>query len=337
MRLSTRIALVAILLNGCAVATQPVDHDKFLAWHKEMIGVPLPPKKGCFKATYPKKDWLDEPCATSSGRRVPVGPGVWMTGNPTAGNPTAVVTSELISTSIGSFDSVEFTSENTATDYSLQLNSQFFDTPACAGAVDPDKCRGWQQFVYHPDNSGRIQYWLLHYGPECPKPNDCRNTTWCFVKPDHCTRFSENGIRPGNEPLSDLIHLSLGATAVSGGQDILTVGIARDGELHALHAFNEDKILSLADDWRAAEFGVFANSKVSQAQAAFDAGATIAVRTRVDNGTTNAPNCVLERFTGEKNNLGLVQPCCTTYGGDKPSIVFWMSNDPNAIPCDGTR
>ena len=314
MKASVRFALVAILLTGCA--TRPVDRHAFLEWHRAMIRVPLP-KKGCFTGTYPKKEWVEVRCAA------PIDPRAWMTGNTMVLNPTAEVTSGLISTSIGSFEHAHLPGENTTTSYSLQLNSQQFDSPAaCAGAEEPARCKGWQQFVYHPNNSGFIQYWLVNYGSRCPDG-------WTRWIP-HCYRFSTNMIPPGHEPLSDLIHLSLGGTAISGGEDILTLGTLRR---RTLHAVNDDNILGLADGWRAAEFGVFGDGNGSQLK--FNPGTTIDVKTSVDNGTTNAPNCVLKRETGEKHNLLLVEPCCS-YGGEKPSIMFRLSNALDVTPaCDG--
>src|SRR5947209_1206123 len=61
----------------------------------------------------------------------------------------------------------------------------------------------------------------------------------------------------------------------------------------------------------------------------------MAVRTTVDDGSMNAPTCLLEGWTSETNNLDLVPPCCA-YGGAKPAIVFWLSNNPNATSmCSG--
>ena len=77
MRFLVRIALVAIVLTGCTVATPSVDRQTFLAWHKEMTRVRLP-YKGCFTVTWPKKEWVEEPCVTPSNRIYSLGPaGGW--------------------------------------------------------------------------------------------------------------------------------------------------------------------------------------------------------------------------------------------------------------------
>ena len=59
--------------------------------------------------------------------------------------------------------------------FSLQLNSNYFPTPVCAGR--PAGCVGWQQFLNTDspvENSVFMQYWLLHWDTTlgqstCPK------------------------------------------------------------------------------------------------------------------------------------------------------------------------
>lgn len=333
MKSSLRFAFVFILLTGGAIAETPEDRDKFLEWHKAMIRVRLP-KKGCFQVAYPNKVWIKEKCAPTQNRVYMSTAGSGFVGK--ANNYSAEVTSGHISSSIGSFDSGEVTSESGApksTNYSFQLNSQEFDTPACAGTKDRYRCKGLQQFVYTPNTGGGyIQYWLLNYGPECPKTiGGNSNTNWHHPDPESedCTRFSEFSIAGPKEPplVSELIHLSLGGTAHAGEWDVLTV---RRGDTR-LHAVNEDNILNLADGWRMAEFGVFGNGEGFQAE--FNPGATLTVRTSVVNGTKDPPKCVRTGVTGEENNLELVEPCCT-YGGATPAIVFMMSSNRDAVsPC----
>lgn len=330
MKSFLRFAFVFILLTGGAIAEPAVAPDKFLEWHKEMIGVRLP-KKGCFKAVYPKKVWIKAKCASSQHwlYRAAAGRGFVGKGN----NYSAEVTSEKnIFTSIGSFVNGNVTSGSAnlqPANYSLQLNSQEFDTPACAGTKNPDGCKGVQQFVYVPTIAGgSIQYFLLNYRTVdwnvCPEPNaPGRNTNWRPSGLWDCTRFSKFSIAGPEEPIADLTQLSLGGTAQSGKWDILTVRIGTS----ELRAMNEDNILNLADGWRMAEFGVFGNGNGSQAT--FNPGTTLIVRTSVINGTTDAPKCVNTGVTGESNSLCLVSPC-SRYGGETPAIVFTMSNVPNA-------
>lgn len=336
MKSSLRFAFVFILLTNGAIAGPPEEGDKFLKWHKEMIGVRLP-KKGCFKVVYPNKEWVEAKCATQHGT-------YWSGGGGgggfvgSAGNFSAEVTSEHISSAIGSFDSglVAGGSGDQPANYSLQLNSQAFDTPACAGTRDPYRCKGVQQFVYVPTTiaGAYIQYWLLNYRTAdhnvCPEPNDPRkNSNWRPMNKWDCTRYSEFSI-PGPEkpePISNLIGLRLGGTAQAGNWDVLTV---RTGG-QTLHAVNEDNILDLADQWRTAEFSVFGNGDATEVE--FNPGTTLIVRTSVVNGTTNPPKCVRTHITGETNNLMPVEPCCA-YGGATPAIVFMLSLDRDAVsPC----
>ena len=336
MKSSLRFAFVFILLTGGAIAGPPEDGDKFLKWHKEMIGVPLP-KKGCFKVVYPNKVWVEDKCATPlQGTYWTGGGGGGFAGN--AGNFSARVTSGHISSAIGSFDSAIVTSAsgNLPANYSLQLNSQAFDTPACAGSKDPSRCKGVQQFVYVPTPiaGGYIQYWLLNYRTAdhnvCPEPNDPRkNANWRPMNDWDCTRFSELSIAGPTEPapISNLKGLRLGGTARAGNWDVLTVRT----DDRTLCAVNEDNILNLADQWRIAEFSVFGDGNGTAVE--FNPGTSLIVRTSVVNGTTNPPKCVRTHITGETNNLKPVEPCCA-YGGATPSIVFMLSLDRDAVsPC----
>ena len=82
-----------------------------------------------------------------------------------------------------------------------------------------------------------------------------------------------------------------------------SVGV--NGSLYS--AQGEDNVLSLAQGWHEAEFNIFGDCCLDQA--VFNSGSTIVVRTSVDDGTTNAPTCVNQSFTGETNSLDLVNPC----------------------------
>lgn len=317
MKSFLRFAFVFILLTGGASEAWAED-PAILEWHKAMTRVPLP-KRGCFTVTYPKKKWVEEACATQVhriSRSAPVAG--------TASTPSAKVTSGHIATAIGSFDSVHLPSGSARDSlaYSLQLNSQHFDTRLCAGKSA--LCKGWQQFIYIPDNSGFVQYWLLNYGPNCPE-------NWTSVKGD-CTRTSNHGIPAGKERLSDLAHMSIGGTAVSDGEDVLTLVAAG----HKLHACNSDNILGLAKGWRGAQFGVLGQD--NGARLVFDPGTTLVVRTTVHNGTTDPPDCDTENpLTGETNNLQPAGPSCS-YGGNAPAIVFSLSNVPGATSeCVGAK
>jgi hypothetical protein len=82
--------------------------------------------------------------------------------------------------------------------------------------------------------------------------------------------------------------------------------------------------------WQGAEFNVF--GLFDGDQAVFNQGSTILVRTRVDNGTTDQPNCVNKGSTGESNSLSLVMTpnSCCAFGGISPSVEFVQSNNASA-------
>jgi hypothetical protein len=137
-------------------------------WHRGMTTVPLP-RPGCFTSSYPNTGWQEVPCVTPPNLPFPPasGPRPDSVGN---GNDASSEVSGLISTAVGSFDSVTgVTSESGpmgANAFTLQINSSFFNgSPACSGAANPSSCQGWQQFV-HSNVAGEaayIQYWLINF------------------------------------------------------------------------------------------------------------------------------------------------------------------------------
>jgi hypothetical protein len=316
MRLSIVIAtLLSAFVSSNAIGAPPAvsreDKRKLDAWRKSMVRVRLP-KKGCFKASYPSTDWHEVACTTA-----PNPPRPYTVGS--AVDFSAVVAGHIASAT-GSFDSVNgVTSEMNSGQpdtYSLQLNSEFFDTPACAGAANPSNCKGWQQFIYSTTlASAFIEYWLIDYAAPCP-------AGWTPISV-HCVMNSVSAMPVPAQPIANLDQLSLTGTANAGGTD--TIMIAFPGG--NLGAMAQDDVLSLAQGWKLAEFGVFGDGGGSDAT--FNTGATMAVRTTVDDGTMNAPTCVLEGWTNETNNLNLVPPCCA-YGGAFPAVVFWLSSNPGA-------
>jgi hypothetical protein len=308
--------LLAAFLSGRAIAAPPAvskeDKRKFEAWRKSMTRVPMP-KKGCFKASYPGTEWREVTCTAAPARSYQPRP--YTVGS--AVDFSAVVAGHIASAT-GSFDSVNGVTSETnlgsPDTYSLQLNSEYFSTPACAGAANPNVCKGWQQFIYSTSlASGFIEYWLVNGAP-CP-------AGWNTISV-HCIKNSV-ALPVAAEPIANLIQMSVTGTANVGGTDTLIVGTP-NGNLSAMY---QDDVLSLAQGWKLAEFGIFGDGGGSDAT--FNVGATMSVRTTVDDGSMNAPTCVLEGFTSETNSLNLVPPCCP-YGGAFPAVVFWLSSNPGA-------
>lgn len=282
----------------------------------------LPRRKGCFTATYPSTTWQEVQCTTTPTRTY--GPRPIRPQQVGHGINFEAQVAGLMSSATGSFDSVNITSENDNGNpdiYSLQLNSSYFTTPACAGAANPNNCNGWQQFIYSSGlQSAFVEYWLI-YGAPCP-------VGWTTAGVS-CVKNSVGAIPIGFQPVSNLKQMSLTGTVQAGGMD--TISMTFNG--NTLSAMNLDSELSLANKWNKAEFGIFGDGGGDDAT--FNSDATMAVRTSVVDGTSNAPTCQLESFTSETNNLNLVPPCCP-FGGAAPAIVFWLSNNPGATSsCSG--
>jgi len=319
----TAVALLSMFLSTAAIAAPPEapasrqpamtreEQRQFDAWRKSMARIPLP-KKGCFTASYPGNEWHEVPCiAAPPPRPYTVGSAV----------DFSAVVSGHIKSATGSFDSMDGVTSETNNGnpdtYSLQLNSEFFVSPACAGAANPNVCKGWQQFIYSTTfASAFIQYWLIDYAAPCP-------AGWTPLSV-HCIKNSVNAAAVPAQPIANLLHMSLTGTANAGGTDTIMMSIPGNPNLNAM---NQDDVLTLSQGWKLAEFGIFGDGGSSDAT--FNVGSTMAVRTTVDDGTTSAPTCELEGFTNETNSLNLVPPCCV-YGGTSPAVVFWLSSNPGA-------
>ena len=313
MNFSLSLSSIVLLCATIAVADTPNDQAKLDAWHQSMARVPLP-KKGCFTVSYPSTTWQEVPCGKPPARSYgPAKP--YLVGH---GINFEAITGNNMTSATGSFDSVNVASEtdNGMPDiYSLQLNSGFFSAPAaCAGGSN--NCQGWQQYIYSSGlQTAFIEYWLLHYMAPCP-PGWTQVSTSCVM--------NSVMLPVGPQPISNLKNMTLQGTAVSGGGDTITVGTPA-----TISAMYQDNVLDLANDWKKVEFGVFGDGGGDNAVFLPDPGSTMAVRTTVDDGTMNVPTCTIESTTAETNSLNLIQPCCA-YGGAKPAIVYWLSNNPNA-------
>jgi hypothetical protein len=282
------------------------------AWRAALLKI-RQPKKGCFTASYPSLTWHEVPCVTAPLRPYPPVPF-----NVGHGNDFSAKVPGTITAATGSFDAVNgVTSEtgfsNVADSFSLQVNSSFFTTTACAGAAIPANCQGWQQFVYSNDGFALMQYWLIHWGAACPPG-------WTLSPPSCYMNSTSVAVPP--QPIANLAQLSLSGQ-IAGGTDTIVMSTGAN----IFTASGNDTILNLAQGWNYAEFNIFGDGGSSTA--AFNPGANLIVRTAVTDGTMNAPNCQGDGLTAETNNLNLVQPCCP-YGGAAPAIVFDESNNPGA-------
>ena len=285
------------------LTTNTPDQARLLrAWRMAMAQIPLP-KKGCFEATYPSKAWREVPSAKAPQHpAVPRrGPRPDTLGN--ENNVSAQAPSGLISSALGSFDSVTgVTSESStiagtngpevANAYTLQLNMNFF--PSTVGG--PPGCKGWEQFVFENDggNSGAgsvyIQYWLIDYGT-----NSSPGPGWNQFGSDWYQNSANSSSTP-SQPIGNLENLSLGGTvSASGDSYFFSTG-------SSVYAGTGDNLVNAAAGWNIAEFGVFGDT--GGAEANFNSGSTIVTSTQIFSGNPAPPMCVAEGFTGEKSNLG---------------------------------
>ncbi len=307
-------AVLAVLLSvgthAGAAQSAPATEANLQAWHANMAKVPQPSAKGCFTADFPQTVWQETKCATPRAiPRVPrpgprplvIGSGNSISAETPAGN---------ITEAFGTFENiVNVTSESSpntefgppvADAYSLQLNTNFFASTACAGSPNPG-CRGWEQFVFANDGSSGellIQYWLLQYNTACP------GGWWSFSfdgDPDiYCYKNSPTTTAVPNQPITSLGNLNLsGQAGVAGDSAILRVGAT-------MYSTPGDNAVNAAGGWTKAEFNVFGFAWGHRAN--FNAGASMHVRTRINYGGTAAPRCSAEGFTGETNNLNFGTP-----------------------------
>ena len=336
-------AALGALPAACAQKREPARTDRaraplperatpqsFAVW-RDFIATAPPPHVGCFTAAYPRTNWREVPCRR--GPQIPndVGgksndfvavdtPLVIQAPN---GSPLPIL--RPIHFVEGTFPTVTgVTSVNDSVttnsgDYSLQINTNRFDTSFCNGIAG---CQGFQQFVYASnDGDGTtsipghlyIQYWLVNFGANCPasNPPDPRND---FRHPPvpgsmNCFKNGPNDMFLDQFPITQLQNFTL--IASTGERDTLIFANSTFNFVYAIA--NDPGILGLAPHWRAAEFNVFGihNSSVAQ----FNDGSSITVSVAMDHGAMAAPRCALgfvdgsqtfTSFTGESNNLNLV-------------------------------
>jgi hypothetical protein len=305
----TAILVVATVATRASAADPSAPAQQ--AWQTQISQL-AKPAQGCFKATYPEVTWQKSACATPP--KTPMTPRVaapslpHLTPRPmVVGNGddiSAKAPSGFIFNGIGSFDNVSgVTSESSPPNgvgapapnaFSLQLNTDFFVSSACA--LSPNlSCRGWEQFIFANDGtSGQtfIQYWLIYYSTTCP-------AGWINYYP-HCYRNSPTAAAVPNQPITNLANLKVSGTANPGSDSVTTfVGLTA-------YTTAGGNYVSASAGWKIAEFNVFGDGGGFQAN--FNPGASLTVRTRINYGGTAAPICVAQGFTGETNNLSFGSP-----------------------------
>ncbi len=312
-------------------------------WGKAMVKTPVP-KKGCFEAVHPNSSWQEVPCDTSMP---PVA------GPPPYGSPRALdyvntgvndpgVTAQVSGTTIVTanawFPSVtDVTSESDSygnNSFSIQVNTNVFNTPACAqyNTPNPASCQGWEQFVYgNPYLAGGTtgglviqDYMVYYFNSSCLPPSCNCPGGWTYDNGFGCYQLNGYASTGAAKTISALLDLELQTGITTNGNGTTDWVAMYVGGGYAV-ASAQDSILSLANNWNAVEFNIYGNG--GSQTATFNSGATIVAEVDLGyaNGGHSSPTCTVGLpNTGEKNNLTVVSgSCCATSG---PSITFTESS-----------
>jgi hypothetical protein len=286
-------------------------------WRQALVRATLPPN-ACFKANYPDTAWTRVACAAAPTHKyLPRNASLGSAGNTVGnGHDYAAVVVPLISSGTGSFPSITgLTSEKNlgqSNEYSLQLNSNFFNGAVCSGAKNPSSCLAWQQFVYSNQNGAEafMQYWLINWGNKCPSGGWMADGSDCYK--------NSAAVGVPRQALSQLGNLSVTGSAVANGTDKMVLMTATS----AYTTTGPDSVVQLADGWTQSEYNVIGNGDGSKAS--FNTGTSITVQIALDDGATAAPTCKNnDGTTGETNNLTL--GACKTFSGT-PTVSFVESN-----------
>lgn len=286
----------------------PTTEQAMPQWQHSIRVLPLP-SGGCFNASYPEVQWHKVACTTAPNYPQLPAQGSFdqEVGND---NDYSAEVSGKITSAIGSFPSVSSGASETgvnpntntaeANTFTLQLNSNFFSSPACKGHGKPSKCKGWEQFIYADsaqENLVYMQYWLLKYNKTCPsgwQNGEPRATEIsCFMNSKATT------LSGGRLTAAGLMGTTFEGSADVNGNDAVVL-TTESGNATATDAGN---VLSLGKGWKAAEFAVVGDC--CRTTAAFSANTTLTVQTVVKSKSNSAPKCISEGFTGETNNLNL--------------------------------
>jgi hypothetical protein len=290
------------------------------------------PKKGCFNAAYPSTEWKEVPCVKAPNIPAPPrhGPRPAVVGN--ANDIAAGAPSGHITQAIGHFENVtNVTSESgpignagpsIANAYTLQINTDFFSgSSACAGSPNAG-CTGWEQWVYWNTGPGAgsasMQYWLVSYNANCPAGQGWNQVP---VLGTSCFKNSNNAVSVPTQPITNMANWTFTGTATSTG-DSVTMSTGTNA-----FTANGDNVVAASTAWTIAEFNIFGaggDNSGKGGTASFNAGASSNTRTEIIYGGTNAPNCLAQGFTAEKNNLsfGPTAPAATAPG---PAVIFQES------------
>ena len=307
---------------------------------RETIATTPRPGRGCFRTVFPDTQWHAVTCDTARRPlRLPKGGGGVRL--ETVGGPSNDMMAQVpggITQAEGSFDSVSTTGATDSTagagKYTLQINTEFFDTSLCDGAGTGSTCKGWEQFVFDETGNTSMQYWINDYGPPhytCPSPHgaSCDGSGaytdgWCEIAlygRTYCVVNSASTTAAAATPSAlGGVKLQGNAAVGAGGSDSFTATVGGVAATQSGGNYFSD----LGTKWHEAEFNAFGEGKGSQLN--FEANTTLVVRVGVDSGASVAPGCTFSSFTAETNNLSIVDTAAGPAHNGHPSLVFTENN-----------
>lgn len=295
---------------------------KRAAWRAALQKSPLP-KKGCYRVSYPNSIWQRVPC--SAAPRIPYRPYKghasgkgYVVGNGPLLDFSAQLLGDTITGAGGSLYDVSSGIQETGVSmqtglpasnvYSLQLNTNSFNTPLCAGSKPgPNSpCQGWQQFIYANHGAQAqlfIQYWLIAYNATCPSGWMTSTSTLSGSMGTEIDCFKNDDADDNGATLVPVLAVSQLPNAILTG----SAGKSSDGAILIIgtdgYAVSSDDPLAVEQGWREVEFNIFGDGDGTQAN--FAANTTINVRTYASGARMMPVGCDQKSFTGETNNLSL--------------------------------
>jgi hypothetical protein len=278
-------------------------------WREFILNTPLP-QEACSTATYPDLQWQVVSCgaayadaiAQQDRDAIPQQSGVQPELEGFGGDVVLGVQSNFILQAQGSFNSVTgVTSEESngnRNSFSLQINTNIFQTTTCSSSPSPAGCRGWVQFVYDSsENHALIQYWLQNYGNSCPAGwrSDGSGDGGCF-------RNSHTVNTPG-VTIAELVNMrlvgSIGGVFGNPTDDIVAIGIGNT--FYAVASGNP--IAGAKEAWQEMDFNVFGDG--GDSEAVFNPGSTLVVLDSISYASGTLPFSTVGGVSGESNNLNL--------------------------------
>ena len=227
--------------------------------------------------------------------------------------------------------------------YTLQLNTNFFNTRACLSSPSaPWVCQGWQQFVFQNDGSkasAYIQFWLIQYNTTCPPGEGWTQFQFTGSTNIHCWKNNSMGAVPvPAQPIANLAQLSVTATS-GGAHSSIIVSTGSN-----VYSVSDDDPLEIGTGgpnakWQLVEFNVFGNGGNSDggSQASFAIGSKpveIVTRTKIISSPSVIPTCTVGGYTGETNNLSFGPtrpPYSSSSSSPGPTMLFRESSAPPGV------